>query len=230
MTDIAANLARINAQIVQATQQRGPGPEVRLIAVSKRHPVEAIEIAYAAGQRDFGENYAQELEQKMQALKSRCPGIRWHMIGPVQRNKVPKLLGRVLIHTVDRRPLVRALQTRAEAQGLSQACLVQVNPGEAQKSGIEALFLGEILEEIEDASALECHGLMMIPPNAGPQVSGEHFSWLAKLSDKYREKFHSSNPVLSMGMSNDFSSAILAGSTMVRVGRAIFGPRPSTAG
>lgn len=227
MSDIASRLATVRSQIARAVLERGPGPEVRLIAVSKRHPIEAIEAAYLAGARDFGENYAQELEQKANALKDRCPEIRWHMIGPLQRNKVSKVLGRALIHTVDRPSLVEALGSKAKAADLVQPCLVQVNPGEAQKSGIDASGLREILDAIASQSHLQCRGLMVIPPQDSASAGHPHFSWLAGLASSHRARFQGETHELSMGMSGDFHAAILAGATMVRVGTAIFGPRPT---
>lgn len=205
--------------------ERGPGAGVRLIAVSKRHSVEAIEAAYRAGARDFGENYVQELEQKAKALETRCPEIRWHMIGPLQRNKVAKVVGRGLIHTVDRVALIESLGRRAQSAGVVQNCLVQVNPGEAQKAGIEASQLSEILDAISEQSHLRCQGLMMIPPRDSDKTGHPHFAWLAELSRAHRGRFAGQAPELSMGMSGDFHAAILAGATMVRVGTAIFGPR-----
>lgn len=225
MVDVAANLAAIHARIAKAVQARGPGPLPTLIAVSKRHSSALIQAAYAAGQRDFGENYAQELEQKAQELKEACPQIRWHMIGPVQRNKVPKILGCDLLHTVDRLSLVQSLARRASEAGIRLSCLVQVNPGEAQKSGVSEQELGPLLDALQETQALSCRGLMLIPPDAGPDARRRHFDWLAGLGATHADRFDQAEPVLSMGMSGDFEEAIQAGSTMVRVGSAIFGPR-----
>lgn len=226
MTDIAANLREVQARIDRAVLKRGPGEPVRLVAVSKRHPIEAIQAAYAAGQRDFGENYAQELEQKARDLRLACPEIRWHMIGPVQRNKVPKLSRAAMIHTVDRESLVQTLQQHAVKQDRSLECLVQVNPGEAQKSGISEEALPELLDSIAQASQLRCKGLMLIPPKLDAEASQAHFRWLAQLAEQHQARFSTYPAELSMGMSHDYSEAIVAGATMVRVGSAIFGPRP----
>lgn len=226
MSDIAARLATVQSQIDQAVLERGPGARVRLIAVSKRHSIEAIEQAYLAGARDFGENYVQELEQKASALKDRCPEIRWHMVGPLQRNKVSKVLGRALIHTVDRVSLVQDLGRKAQALGVVQPCLVQVNPGEAQKSGVDASELSKLLEAIDEQSHLQCRGLMVIPPRDHASTGYPHFRWLSSLGETHSSRFEGETPELSMGMSGDFHPAILAGATMVRVGTAIFGPRP----
>lgn len=230
VSEIASRLASVQSQIAQAVLERGPGPQVRLIAVSKRHSVEAIEEAYRAGARDFGENYVQELEQKARALESRCPEIRWHMIGPLQRNKVSKVVGRALIHTVDRRALIESLARRAQAQAVVQDCLVQVNPGEAQKSGIEESYLSEMLDAISAQAQLRCRGLMIIPPQNAAETGHPHFAWLARLAQTHLSKFEGESPELSMGMSGDFHAAILAGATMVRVGTAIFGPRDPQVG
>lgn len=227
MSDIEVRLAQVRSQVAQAVLARGPGASVRLIAVSKRHSVESIEQAYHAGVRDFGENYVQELEQKASALEKRCPEIRWHMIGPLQRNKVSKVLGRALIHTVDRVALVQSLGRKAQEAGLQQDCLVQVNPGEAQKSGAAQSLLPEILQAFSEQTHLRCRGLMVIPPKDSAKEGHPYFPWLAELSQTHLSSFVGETPELSMGMSGDFHAAILAGSTMVRVGTAIFGPRPS---
>lgn len=227
MSDVAARLAKVRAQIDEAVLKRGPGAPVRLIAVSKRHSVEAIEAAYHAGARDFGENYVQELEQKAKALKERCPELRWHMIGPVQRNKVSKVIGLGLIHTVDRVSLVESLGRKAQELDLVQECLVQVNPGEAQKSGVLEAELPEILDAIAAQAHLQCRGLMVIPPKDSGKDGHPHFAWLAGLAQTHLSSFAVETPELSMGMSGDFDAAIQAGATMVRVGTAIFGPRPA---
>lgn len=226
MVDVVANLRGIQSRLADAMQRRGEGPPVRLIAVSKRHSTEAIVAAYDAGQRDFGENYAQELEEKSEALAQRCPEIRWHMIGPLQRNKVPKILGCSMLHTVDRGSLVQALEKRAASAQRTLSCLVQVNPGEAQKSGISEGELPALLETLGAAQHLRCAGLMLIPPNDGPEARRGYFAWLARLGEQHRACFEGENPELSMGMSSDFEDGILAGATLVRVGSAIFGPRP----
>ena len=121
---IADNLARVREAIAAAIERRGPGPEVTLIGVSKRQPIAAIEAARAAGLADFGENYAQELAGKIAAIGHDPPA--WHFIGALQSNKVKQVLGKALIHTVDRPSLVDALQSRAAREGLVQELLVEV--------------------------------------------------------------------------------------------------------
>lgn len=225
--EISARIAAIQDRMAQAVMRRGPGAPLRLIAVSKRHPAEAIEAAYALGLRDFGENYAQELVQKREALAQRCPEIRWHMIGPLQRNKVAKVLGVSLIQTVDRLSLAQSLGNKAQAQGIEQDCLVQVNPGEAQKAGVDQEGLSELLDAVHGASHLNLRGLMLIPPKGSLAERRVHFEWLRELARREQSRLRLPLLELSMGMSEDFEEAILAGASMIRVGSAIFGPRPS---
>lgn len=227
MSEISARIEAIERRVAEATQRRGSGALPRLIAVSKRHPVEAIEAAYALGLRDFGENYAQELAHKREALAQRCPDIRWHMIGALQRNKVTKVLGVSLIQTVDRLSLAQSLQTKAIAQGVEQHCLVQVNPGERQKAGVGQGGLSELIDAVHAASHLKLRGLMLIPPKGSIEERRVHFDWLRELASEEQQRLSLPSLELSMGMSEDFEQAIVAGATMIRVGSAIFGPRPT---
>lgn len=225
MTDIAARLAQIQARVRAACAQAGRDPaEVRLIAVSKVHPPEAVEAALAAGQVDFGENYAQELQSKADALQAHAT-LRWHFIGHLQRNKVRLVVGRAaLIHTVDSLRLAEELNTRAP--GL-QEVLVEVNTGgEDNKSGVrpeEALSLCEALTRLPN---LRLRGLMTIPPAVPTEAVAPYFRLLAELARAGRGR---GLPLqeLSMGMSGDFEVAIAEGATLVRVGTAIFGERPA---
>jgi pyridoxal phosphate enzyme (YggS family) len=184
-----------------------------LIAVSKMHPAEAVAEAYALGQRDFGENYAQELAAKAEALKTRCPELRWHFIGRLQKNKINMIAPHVFAwHTVDSFETAEALAKRAPGAQV----LVQVNVArEAQKGGV----LPEAVSEVVAAcGALSLRGLMTIHPAEGNPAP--HFRALAQLRDT-----HVPGGWLSMGMSHDFAEAIACGATHVRVGTAIFGAR-----
>ncbi|HWB78706.1 MAG TPA: YggS family pyridoxal phosphate-dependent enzyme [Nannocystaceae bacterium] len=221
----AERLAAIAARIAAARARAG-GHAVRLVAVSKKQPVAAITAAIAAGVRDFGENYAQELDTKRAALPS--PELRWHAIGPIQRNKVKLVVGTHLIHTVDRPELLAAIEARAAALSLVQDVLVQVNlVAEASKSGLAPADLPALLDRFAATPHVRCRGLMLIPPIGDPAQTRTHFAALRELS--VREAAHHRPNVelaeLSMGMSDDFEIAIEEGATLVRVGTALFGAR-----
>jgi hypothetical protein len=191
---------------------------VTLIAVSKGQPPEAIREAHAAGQRDFGENYAQEWKAKADALAD-LADLRWHFIGGLQTNKVKLLAGRVAyVHTVDRLELARELDKRLAARGERVRVFLEVNVGdEASKEGCAPAEVPALAEAVRALPALELVGLMCIPPaEADPRP---HFRLLRGL----RERLGLSQ--LSMGMSADWPVAVEEGSTFVRVGTAIFGPR-----
>lgn len=200
-----------------ACRRAGRDPSsVTLLAVSKGQPIEAIEAAARAGQRFFAENYAQELERKVAALRG---DVRWHFVGGLQRNKVSKIVGlAVMIQTLDREPLAAEIDRRAAAAGIVQEVLVQVNIGsEAQKSGVTPDALGDLVARVNALPRVRCRGLMAIPPlDDEPRP---HFRALRDLAASH------GLGELSMGMSSDFEAAIEEGATMVRVGTAIFGPR-----
>ena len=202
---------------------------VRLIAVSKKHSLEDIEILYRLGQRDFGENYVQELVSKATGAKERClTEIRWHLIGHLQSNKVKQLVQWVdCVQTLDSPGIVRQLAKRWKESGRSGrlSVLIEVNlSGEDTKSGIEPALLPDLIREVNDhRESLELSGLMCIP------APGEES---ARMAFKRLRDLASNTPGLpprcrlSMGMSSDYDIAIAEGSTEVRIGTAIFGPRP----
>jgi pyridoxal phosphate enzyme (YggS family) len=205
-------------------------------------PPEDVLAALAAGQRDFGENYASELRDKRALLGSdpapegAAPAPRWHYLGPLQRNKVKVLAGQVaLIHSVADGELVDEIERRAATSGpasLVQACLVQVNvAGELQKSGVAPDALPALLDRFAAAAHVRCVGLMLIPPLvAHAEDSRRHFAALRQLAEREARiaRPHVELRELSMGMSGDFAVAIEEGATMVRVGTAIFGERAPT--
>jgi pyridoxal phosphate enzyme (YggS family) len=198
---------------------------VLLLAVSKTKPLEAIVEAYQAGQRDFGENYVQELVRKAEALAG-LEGIRWHHIGHVQSNKVRQLVPvTTVVHGVDRLDLVAELDKRAAAAGRTLDVLCEVSiAGEDTKSGCEPARLPELLAALGEARHLRLRGLMTMPPfDEDPEASRPHLRRLRELRDAHGgpERL----PELSMGMSHDFRVAIEEGATIVRVGTAIFGAR-----
>jgi PLP dependent protein len=214
--DVASGLARVRERMAAACARAGRDPaSVRLIAVGKTKPVELLREAQAVGQRIFGENYAQELREKADAL----PGAEWHFIGALQTNKAKLVVGRVaLVHTCDRLALAQELSKRAKSAGLVQRVLLEVNVGrEAQKAGVLPEDAAALLDQVRALEALSCEGLMCIPPAQGDPRP--HFRSLRQLAQRLglRE--------LSMGMTADYEAAIEEGATLIRVGTAIFGER-----
>jgi PLP dependent protein len=226
LENIPKRLAEVRTRIAEATSRAGrPLDSVRLVAVSKTKPAEAIRIAYAAGQRDFGENYVQELVDKAAQLQD-LPDLRWHFIGSLQRNKAKPATNLAhLIHTVDRDELALELDKRALALGKKLDVLIEVNVGdESSKSGVTIDALPNLLKTAQEAENLHVKGLMAIPPFLDdPEAVRPYFAKLYEL----RERFGgvTSLPELSMGMSHDCAIAIEEGATLVRVGTAIFGSR-----
>jgi pyridoxal phosphate enzyme (YggS family) len=230
--DVGAAWLRVQGEVEAAARAAGrPAQSVRLIAVSKKHPAQAVAQAFEAGARDFGENYVQELVQKRAEFEAiygtRAREARWHLIGPLQRNKV-KHLGRLAsIQTVDRGELLEELDRRgAEVEAL----LVQVHIGdEASKGGVAVGELGGFLGRWASFGRIPLRGLMCIPPpRERPEHSAQDFAQLRGLLEEARAGLGEAGAgltELSMGMSDDFEVAIAQGATMVRVGTAIFGAR-----
>lgn len=202
----------------------------RLVAVSKYHPASMIREAYDAGQRIFGESHVQELQQKVGVLPQ---DIEWHFIGHLQTNKVKQVVGKVdLIQSADSVHLLEVIEREAERQGLTQEVLLEVNiGGEAGKSGFAKEEILPVVEKMASFSHIFVRGLMTVPPICQEVAeSQEFFSEISTLSvDIRRKKYDNvSVDILSMGMSGDFETAIRCGSTMIRLGTAIFGPRDYT--
>jgi hypothetical protein len=207
---VAANLEAL---------RRALPAQVTLVAVSKTQPPEAVREAYAAGQRHFGENYAQEWRAKADAL-SDLPDLVWHFVGGLQTNKARQLAGRVgWVHTLDRLELARELSRRWAAAGAVLDVLLEVNLGaEAQKAGCAPAAAPALAEAVRALPALRLQGLMCIPPPGGDPRP--HFRALRALRDQLGLAH------LSMGMSGDWEAAVEEGATMVRIGTALFGARP----
>lgn len=229
MTNIQKNIEFIRKQMREACSKAGRNSgDVKLVAVSKLHPAEAVREAHAAGQFIFGENRVQETEKKIQTLNDLL--LEWHFIGHLQTNKVKKVLPLIsMIHTVDSDRLVDALQTEAEKLDRSIEVLLQVNVGgEEQKSGVEEKELEALVQALETAPRLICRGLMTVPPyEEDVEKVRPYFQLLRELSEKYKQHLAPEGKLieLSMGMSHDFPVAIEEGATLIRVGTAIFGAR-----
>ena len=216
------------------------GRSIRLIAVSKGQPASLVRALYGLGQRDFGENYVQELVQKTAVLAD-LPDLRWHMIGHLQRNKVKLVVASAAaVHSVDSPALAEELGRRLagrEVPSLRRAfgddprlpVLIEVSiAGEAQKDGCQPAALAALLGVAERTPGLRLVGLMCVPPlTDDPSATRPYFDALARLREAHGGAARL--PELSMGMTADFEQAISAGATVVRVGTALFGPRPARA-
>ncbi|MFC5477009.1 YggS family pyridoxal phosphate-dependent enzyme [Massilia suwonensis] len=230
MSTIAANLQAVEATIATAAQAANrPVSSVRLLAVSKTFPMEAVLEAMAAGQRAFGENYLQEGVEKIAAVARAQPDtpLEWHFIGPIQSNKTrPIAANFAWVHTVERLKIAQRLsEQRPPELGPLNICL-QVNiSGEATKSGATAAELPELAGQVASLPNLRLRGLMAIPEaQSDPALQRAAFARLRQLADDLRADGLDLD-TLSMGMSGDMASAILEGATIVRVGSAIFGSR-----
>jgi PLP dependent protein len=221
------NLNRVRESLAAACARSGRSPdEVQLMAVSKTHPVTAIQEAYEAGQRLFGENRVQEWQTKAPELAG-LPGLEMHLIGPLQSNKTAKaaeLFGAV--DTVDSPRTAQRLHNAASTTGKILPVLVEVKLShEETKHGIAPEHLGPLLDAIATFDHLRLSGLMTVPPlDAEGEAARPYFRRLRALRDEHCLR-HSTLRELSMGMSGDFQVAIEEGSTTIRVGTAIFGKR-----
>ena len=213
-------LDSIRTRIAAATRiARRKPDDVTLIAISKTHPAEMIAPLIAAGQRVFGENRVQEAQAKWPGLIAKSPAIRLHLVGQLQSNKADDAVALFdCIHSLDRPSLVTALARAMDTAGKQVPCFVQVNIGdEPQKGGCAIADLPALLAQARDA-AIPLAGLMCVPP-AGIEPA-PFFALLGKLADD-----NGIAAGLSMGMSDDFETAIMLGATHVRVGSALFGSR-----
>ena len=226
---IADRLAGVRARIDAAARSAGRNPSsVRLVAVSKTFPIEAIRAAYAAGQRDFGENRVQEALQKID--QSADLTIRWHLLGHLQTNKARKAAQSfATIQSVDSVELLEKLDRAAVEAGSAPELLIQVDlAGEATKFGTPPSDVPRFFEAAARCRAARVTGLMTLPPlPEEPEDARPYFRQLRDLSDRWRASGVPEAMLreLSMGMSGDFEVAIQEGATIVRVGTAIFGSR-----
>lgn len=239
---IARNLAQVQDRIAQAALRSGREPtDVTLIAITKTHPAESVVAAYQAGVRHFGENRVEEGTAKIPAVQAAIAGPqpKWHMVGHIQSRKAQAVVEDFdYVHSVDRLKIARRLSRLAQEAGLKLPALLECNvSGEESKFGFElqgweqdtarkkAFFTA--VEEMLTLPGLAIQGLMtMAPFVSDPETVRPVFASLRRLLDTLRECFPSGDWChLSMGMSDDFEVAVEEGSTMVRIGRAIFGAR-----
>lgn len=221
-TAIADRIAKVLRDVADAARATGRLPsEVRLLAVSKKQPIERLQAAYDVGLRDFGENYLQGLDEHAAAFGSE---LRWHFIGHVQSKKAKRLAWVHLIHSVDSAKVAKLLSQAASAEGHTIACLLNVNiSDEDSKSGLTPSALPGLLDEVAALPSLRVDGLMCIPsPNEEARAA---FARLRELRDACAHRSDFDLKELSMGMSSSYREAIAEGSTIVRVGTAIFGDR-----
>ena len=226
MSTIASRLQEVGDRIREAATAAGRSPDaVRLVAVSKTFPAAAVREACQAGQRAFGENYLQEAQSKIEALSGL--DLEWHFIGPIQSNKTGPI-ARLFswAHSVDRLKLAQRLSAARPADLAPLQICIQVNvSGERTKSGCHPEEVFELATAVAGLPGLRLRGLMAIPePTPDKQVQRQRFALLRQLKDGLVLRGLELD-TLSMGMSDDFEVAIAEGSTMVRIGSAIFGPR-----
>jgi len=225
---IAANLAAVRTRLATACRAAArPAADVELLAVSKTHPAAAVRAAHAAGQRAFGENRVQELAAKAAEL-SDLADLRWHLIGSLQTNKVRDLLavpGLALVHSLDRTRLADELQRELARTGRRLDVLLQIHAtDEATKHGCAPAEAPALLAHVvAHCPALAVVGLMAMGPLVGDPLPV--FRRVVALRDELRARSGLPLPVASLGMSGDVEAAVAAGSTLVRIGTAVFGAR-----
>lgn len=228
MTTIADRLAVAQSRIAQAAQKYARRPHsIRLLAVSKTKPIADIIAAYDAGQRCFGENYVQEGVTKIESLKTSHPDIEWHFIGPLQSNKTTLVAQHFdWMHTLSREKIAQRLNEQRPANLAPLNVCIQINiSDEDTKSGIDAQQMLPLANIISQLPQLRLRGLMAIPSATDDiEQQTRELSELKHLFDTLKQHYPDVD-TLSMGMSNDLDIAIACGSTMVRIGSAIFGER-----
>jgi pyridoxal phosphate enzyme (YggS family) len=235
---LKANLRAVRLRLEAAARRAGRSPdEIRIIAVTKGHPPDLVRLAYDSGLRDFGENRVEEARSKQSQL-SDLKEARWHMIGHIQSRKAKDVVGAfVLVHSVDRARIAATLDRLGCERGLRLPVLLECNlSGEASKDGWDASrgrgrpdLLADLLA-VTRLPSLDVQGMMtMAPWTSDIPLLRRVFSGLVQLRDELRAAGAGPLPELSMGMTDDFEIAIGEGATMVRIGRALFGERPTGA-
>jgi len=227
MTDLPARLQLVRDHIASAARRAGRDPAaVRLVAVSKTHPVDAVTAAAAAGQIDFGESRVQEARDKIPAAPA---GLTWHFIGHLQKNKVRQALPLFsFFHSIDSTALAAAINRIAGENGQTVEGLLEINvSGEASKHGFSPEQVRAEFAALAKLPHLRLRGLMtMAPYSDNPEEARPFFRTLRELRDELQAAHGHPLPELSMGMSGDYEPAIAEGSTLVRIGTSIFGARP----
>lgn len=230
MTQVADRLSLVRQRVEEAALRAGRDPAaVRLVAVSKTHPATSVAEAAAAGQAVFGESRVQEARDK---IPSCPPGLEWHFIGHLQKNKVRQALPLFqLFHSVDSEALARAIDRVSGETGTGTAALLEVNvSGEPTKHGFTPDELRTVFPLLAALPRLRLRGLMtMAPYSENPENARPFFRALRELRDELTASHGLPLPELSMGMSGDFEPAVEEGATLVRVGTFIFGERPAAA-
>lgn len=226
MTTIAENIDRLSDRLRRLERQYDrSAASVKLLAVSKRHPVESIIAANEAGIADFGENYLQEALDKIQQLSSLR--VNWHFIGPIQSNKTKAIAENFQwVHSVDRIKIAQRLSDQRDPSSAKLNICVQIKlSDETSKSGVELSEAEALCDSVEALPNLQLRGLMAIPA-ALLDLESQRLAFRALAQEYSRLKpRYAQLDTLSMGMSNDFEAAVAEGSTLIRIGTAIFGPR-----
>lgn len=229
---LAEQLPRVRERIEEAAARSGREPgAVRIVAVTKGHPPDAVRAALSHGLVEVGENRLEELERKRGALNGATPRVRWHMVGHLQRRKAPRARGMAeLLHSLDSSRLARRLERTAPEEAPPLRVLAQVNAsGEASKHGFSPAGLLEALPEFLELESIRIEGLMTMAPLTGDRAAiRATFRRLRELHREIGERFDAyRGSELSMGMSNDYDLAVEEGSTLVRLGTVLFGERPA---
>jgi pyridoxal phosphate enzyme (YggS family) len=214
---LVETLRKLNSEISEVAQKyQRPLDKIKLVAVSKKQPVEKIFQAIQSGHLDFGENYVQEALEKMELIKN--PQVRWHLIGPLQKNKVNKIIGKFyLIHSVDTLDLAKEISQKSEKIKIVQPVMIQVNlANEETKSGFSKEDLLKKWEDLQKLDGIFIQGLMTMPPLENSEI---YFEELKNLAQTLRLK------ELSMGTTSDWPLALKHGATYIRIGTAVFGER-----
>ena len=228
MKSIAQSLEKIRNRVTVLERRYGrPAGAVRVIAVSKTKPAEAVRAAAAAGQREFGENHVQDALSKLDTITDL--DLVWHFIGPIQSNKTRVVASRFdWVHSIDRQKIARRLNDQRPDDRPPLEVCIQVNvSGESSKSGVEPAALEALAESVAELPRLALRGLMTLPrPCDDLDAQRRPFATLRELHERLVARGLPLD-TLSMGMTNDMEAAIAEGATMVRIGTAIFGARPS---
>lgn len=231
-SEIPAKLAAVQEKLRQAARRAGRSlADITLLAVTKNVPASRIQEAWRCGVRHMGENRVQEAASKRPALTT-CQDVTWHLIGHLQSNKVKKAIELFdSIQSLDSLSLAEVIDREGEKRGRDVPCLVEIKVSEEPtKFGVLPGELERFLDGLERFRRLRIEGLMTIAPYFNePEKTRPYFQKARALFDKFKTRFKAETPTLSMGMSQDFGIAVEEGSTMVRIGTALFGPRPAPA-